>query len=228
MRPSPLKHTLAVLRYTIGPEMTQKELGRLVNRAPVTIQKIELNKLPLTDELAREISIKTGVSFGWLRRNNTSAPIISRALKPYTRVIFERTQARDFNDWDTDQGMTFFLRNLGPSILIADIMRAYLSALQAGDLELLSWRLEKATAPLMAGFKGFENLRDRWAERMKAAVRTVKGRDNSMAATDARVADATREAVSEYLAESVKLLGVLLNRVPHPKPSLKSSRARRH
>jgi transcriptional regulator with XRE-family HTH domain len=93
MRISPLKHPLAVLRYTIGPEMTQKEMARLLNRSPVTIQKIELNKLPLAESLAQEISRQTGVSLEWLLMNDVSLPIIDTRAQPYTRERFEAFQA---------------------------------------------------------------------------------------------------------------------------------------
>ena len=93
MRLSPLKHTLAILRYTIGPEMTQREMGRLVNRSPVTIQKIELNKLPLAESLAQEISLQTGVSLEWLLKNDVSAPIVDTQGAEYTKQSFEEFQA---------------------------------------------------------------------------------------------------------------------------------------
>ncbi len=71
MRVSPLKHTLAVLRTTIG--LTQKELADLVGRAPRTIQAVELGQLPMSEELAMCVAQATGVNVGWLMDNNTSA-----------------------------------------------------------------------------------------------------------------------------------------------------------
>ncbi|MEI6197757.1 MAG: helix-turn-helix transcriptional regulator, partial [Verrucomicrobiota bacterium] len=64
MQRSPLLHPLAILRKIIG--LTQKEMGDLVNRAARTIQSIELNKLPLTEELALRIAEATGVDEAWL------------------------------------------------------------------------------------------------------------------------------------------------------------------
>jgi len=72
MRLSPLKHTLAVLRTTIG--LTQKEMGELVHRAARTIQAVELGQLPLSEDLALEIAEATGVDAGWLLENDPQSP----------------------------------------------------------------------------------------------------------------------------------------------------------
>ena len=72
MQRSPLLHPLAILRKTIG--LTQKEMGDLVNRAARTIQSIELNKLPLTEELALRIAEATGVDEAWLFAGDPSVP----------------------------------------------------------------------------------------------------------------------------------------------------------
>lgn len=93
MRPSPLKNTLAVLRRAIGPEMTQKEMARILKRSPVTVQKIELNQLPLGESLAQEISFQTGVSLEWLLLNDLSRPPLNSFGEPYSRDSFEQRQA---------------------------------------------------------------------------------------------------------------------------------------
>ena len=72
MRPSPLRHPLAILRATIG--LTQKEMAGLVNRAARTIQAVELGKLPLSEDLAMLIAEATGVDAGWLLANNPATP----------------------------------------------------------------------------------------------------------------------------------------------------------
>ena len=72
MRRSPLSHSLAVLRTTIG--LTQKEMGDLVHRAARTIQSIELLKLPLTEQLALRIAEATGVDEAWLFEGNPHTP----------------------------------------------------------------------------------------------------------------------------------------------------------
>lgn len=72
MQRSPLLHPLAILRKTIS--LTQKEMGDLVNRAARTIQSIELNKLPLTEELALRIAEATGVDEAWLFAGDAKVP----------------------------------------------------------------------------------------------------------------------------------------------------------
>ena len=94
MRRSPLRHTLAVLRNTIG--MGQKEMAELVGRSTRTIQAIELGQLQLSEDLAMRIAAETGIEVGWLLENDLSKPPIGRmangvdrSLHPYDRRIFE-------------------------------------------------------------------------------------------------------------------------------------------
>ena len=59
MRPSPQRHTLAVLRTLIG--LTQKEMAQLLDCSTPTIQAIELGKLKLSLDLAQRVQFQTGV-----------------------------------------------------------------------------------------------------------------------------------------------------------------------
>jgi transcriptional regulator with XRE-family HTH domain len=95
MRRSPLSHPLAVLRTTIG--LTQKEMADLVDRAARTIQSVELNHLPLSEDLAMAIAQATGVDAGWLLEGNPDTPPrkgltaenMSAATGEYTRSDYE-------------------------------------------------------------------------------------------------------------------------------------------
>jgi transcriptional regulator with XRE-family HTH domain len=95
MRPSPLRHPLAILRTTIG--LTQKEMAGLVHRAARTIQAVELGKLPLSEDLAMLIAQATGVDAGWLLENNpaaaprkgTTAMGMGSGTGEFTRADFE-------------------------------------------------------------------------------------------------------------------------------------------
>ena len=99
MRPSPLRHTLAILRTTIG--LTQKQLAGLVDRAPRTIQSIELEHLPLSEDLALRVAHETGVDESWLLQGDTSVPprrgaalqAIRPAHRPYNREDYEWQRA---------------------------------------------------------------------------------------------------------------------------------------
>ena len=105
MRPSPLRHTLAILRTTIG--LTQKDLAGLVDRAPRTIQSIELGHLPLSEELALRIAHETGVDESWLLQGDTSVPprrgaalqAIRHRQRPYNREDYE--WQRSYNEAPT-------------------------------------------------------------------------------------------------------------------------------
>ena len=96
MRPSPLRHPLAILRSTIG--LTQKEMGDLVGRAARTIQAVELGNLPLSEDLAILIAQATGVHVSWLLDGDTSVPPRKSVTtensgtgpgNPYTKADFE-------------------------------------------------------------------------------------------------------------------------------------------
>jgi transcriptional regulator with XRE-family HTH domain len=99
MRPSPLKHTVAILRTMIG--LTQKELAVLVGRSTRTIQAIELEQLPLSEELALRMAEETGVDEGWLLKNDLNEKpgrrmeLISLRNErgPYTKEDFEWARA---------------------------------------------------------------------------------------------------------------------------------------
>ena len=95
MRRSPLLHPLAVLRITAG--LTQQQMGDLVDRAARTIQSIELQKLPLTEELALRIAEATGVDEAWLFAGDPQSPPrkgmtliqAGRGHEDYTRADYE-------------------------------------------------------------------------------------------------------------------------------------------
>ena len=110
MRRSPLSHSLAVLRITIG--LTQKEMGDLVDRAARTIQSIELRKMPLTQELALRIADATGVDEAWLFAGDPDAPPrkgltliqAGRWEGDYTKADYEYYRAYvDTGFWDDEQ-----------------------------------------------------------------------------------------------------------------------------
>ena len=91
MRRSPKRHPLAVLRLTLG--LTQKEMAHLADCSTTTVQSIELGRLPLSADLARHISIATGVSREWLAAGDPKSPIITDDAQPYTREMFEQFRA---------------------------------------------------------------------------------------------------------------------------------------
>jgi transcriptional regulator with XRE-family HTH domain len=153
VRRSPLKHTVAVLRSAIGPDMTQKELAGLLNYSPVTIQKIELGQLRLTESLAAEIVRHTGVDLHWLLANDVDKPIIDHFnQKPYTRKWFEAAQAmlnRKLGQHPNDRGRAY--HNVWRAV--ARYARLAESGLRKGKFDLLDYKLGKMFEQLEAEFK---------------------------------------------------------------------------
>ena len=91
MRPSPQRHTLAVLRTMIG--LTQKEMAAILECSTPTIQAVELGKLNLSPGLAQRVTFQTGVSIEWLLANDTTMPPVSARGDSYTKARFEDYQA---------------------------------------------------------------------------------------------------------------------------------------
>jgi transcriptional regulator with XRE-family HTH domain len=91
MRLSPQRHTLAVLRTVIG--ITQKEMAALLECSTPTIQAIELGKLKLSERLAEQVVLKTGVELSWLMNNEPNRPPVTSKGLPYSKELFEDFQA---------------------------------------------------------------------------------------------------------------------------------------
>ena len=91
MRPSPQRHTLAVLRTVIG--LTQKEVASLLECSVPTVQAIELGKLRMSMKLAGALFNQTCVNLDWLMNDDVSKPPTDYEDNPYTRQTFEQAQA---------------------------------------------------------------------------------------------------------------------------------------
>jgi transcriptional regulator with XRE-family HTH domain len=82
---------MAVLRLLLG--LGQKEMATLLKCSRPTIQAIELGNLKLSERLAHETSIQTGVSLDWLLGGDPTGPPQSQWGGQYTVEEFERVQA---------------------------------------------------------------------------------------------------------------------------------------
>ena len=87
MRPSPLRHPLAILRQIA--HVTQKQLADLAECSRPTIQAIELGKLTLSEKLAQRIAYQTGVCPGWLLTNDVSQKPTRGDGSAFTKETFE-------------------------------------------------------------------------------------------------------------------------------------------
>lgn len=150
MRLSPQRHTLAVLRVLIG--LTQKELANLLKRSVVTIQKIELGKLPLGADLADEIAGQCDVDLQWLLENDVSKPPLDVWRQPYTKSTFEKRQA--FLQAKCD-GEDPAWAKFGIWAQVTEYLAIAGSAAKKNQFQLFNYKLRKAFNGLKAEF-GFD------------------------------------------------------------------------
>lgn len=140
MRPSPLRHPLAVLRQIIG--ISQGELAVLVGKSRATIQAVELRKLNLSEELGLKIALETGVSARWLLDGDPAvAPWVDSLLGPqkFSKETFERRRA---NRADAESEEILH-RLVFPEITAARFIAIYEAALEHPDRNLATYRTEK-------------------------------------------------------------------------------------
>jgi DNA-binding XRE family transcriptional regulator len=139
MRDSPLRHTLAVLRTTIG--YTQKEMAELCGCSVPTIQAVELGKLKLSGKLAGTVVVQTGVSETWLWDDNVSSPILDSDWQPYTKEYFESFRARRLTAGGREEDYKLAAYTL--AIQVARIAGSLVEAHRIDDLRLLCYRLDR-------------------------------------------------------------------------------------
>ena len=107
MRPSPQRHTLAVLRTLIG--FTQKQMAQILECSVPTVQAVELGKLKLSVDLAQRVHFQTGVSIEWLLAGDVSQTPVTHDGEPYTKALFEELQAALLAPKSTSTGAFFEL-----------------------------------------------------------------------------------------------------------------------
>ncbi len=148
MRPSPQRHTLAVLRLTIG--LTQKEMAAILECSTPTIQAVELGRLNLSEKLAGLVSHKTGINLTWLLKNDVNQPPVDVEGVPYTKALFEDYQALGLQQKHPDLGALQALHSLTTNIrrLCAIQFRAY----KNDDSALCAYKLAKAFEELEKHF----------------------------------------------------------------------------
>ena len=151
MKPSTLRHPVAVLRQICG--LYQKEFAELVGCSRIYIQKIEQTPAhggqKLSDALAQRIAHETGVSIKWLLNGDPAAPPIATNGTRYTLETFERARCKGPKLIDRIMVPVFTLYYYG---LIRGILR---SALKKGDAELAAYRISSELEKISKQF-GFE------------------------------------------------------------------------
>jgi transcriptional regulator with XRE-family HTH domain len=147
MRPSPHRHTLAVLRTFLG--LTQKEMADLAECSRPTIQAIELGKLQLSEKLAKRIEHETGIGLEWLLAGDPTVPPQRIGGIPYSKSVFDSYQAskmRRHSDPNDRHYMHGFM-----AVALLEISNMVLQCYEAGNLDLCGFKLKQALAELRKG-----------------------------------------------------------------------------
>ena len=142
MRPSPLRHTVAILRTMIG--LTQKELAVLVGRATRTIQAIELEQLPLSEELALRIAEEAPA-----RRMELIS--LRNERGPYTKEDFEWARAYRETPAATEKQLAATIKRgpkKGEGFTLPE-MKAAIKAAQPIMMEAMDRKLLRAMVHLL-------------------------------------------------------------------------------
>jgi len=148
MRPSPQRHTLAVLRTLIG--LTQKEMAQLLDCSTPTIQAIELGKLKLSLDLAQRVQFQTGVHPEWLLADDTSKPPVSGQDTPYTKATFDEMQAALMSPKRSGTGtLVEFWRDRGMFMKNVKLLAIlYAEAYKRGKVPIVFYKCIMATKEL--------------------------------------------------------------------------------
>ena len=145
------------MRTMIG--LTQKELAVLVGRSTRTIQAIELEQLPLSEELGLRIAEETGVDEGWLLKNDLNEPPARRmeliSLRnergPYTREDFEWARAYRESPAATEKQLAAAIKRgpkKGEGFTLPE-MKAGIQAAQPIMMEAMDRKLLRAMVHLL-------------------------------------------------------------------------------
>jgi transcriptional regulator with XRE-family HTH domain len=159
MRPSPLRHPVAVLRGIL--KIGQAEFGKICGCSARTIQAVELKKLALSESLATRISTATGVSVAWLLDGDPSAPPVTETpssiiapRRPYTFDLYEKYCAlkeseRRFSTTKRNYTVTFVeKKDYEPGqerdLEILSLCKRVLAQTEADERgHVIRWRLER-------------------------------------------------------------------------------------
>jgi transcriptional regulator with XRE-family HTH domain len=111
MRHSSQKHNVARLRVFLGEK--QEQFAVLIGCSVHTLQSIETGRLKLSEEVARRISVATGVHLRWVLENDLEAEIVGSRGHPFTKSDFECVQAN--KKIGSSEFMRFMVADYGAS-----------------------------------------------------------------------------------------------------------------
>lgn len=149
MRPSPQRHTLAVLRTFLG--LTQKEMAEIAERSRPTIQAIELGKLKLSFDLAHQIHMKTAISHHWLLNDDVTKPLLGDDGMPYTKAAFDTRRALLLAPARTDADACLELWDVWSMFArhIRIVFVLYTEAYKQGKVPMAAYKSMMATIKVM-------------------------------------------------------------------------------
>lgn len=171
MRPSAKKTVLAALRVRIHElhheakrgGFYQKEMAELLGRAVSTVQSIEIGRAPLTPELAKIVSLKTGVSLKWLLDGDPNAPMTglvyvedpfnagsfdAPSYPPYSLAVFDLAQVPS----DIAKQRSALWSELTSQTAVRRFEALSLRARASDNHALLTWKLQAACDQLEREF----------------------------------------------------------------------------
>jgi transcriptional regulator with XRE-family HTH domain len=155
MRPSKLRHPLAVLRQIIG--LGQKEMAELIECSVATIQSVELKRMTLSEELAQRIADATSVDISCLMAGDPKAMLLDDFGFPYELNAFEGAQQRQRMDsaWQSLLGNITIEETRKEAAPYAKRLAALiLKATHRGRHGLVMWQIEHAVAELEKRYAG--------------------------------------------------------------------------
>lgn len=178
MRLSPQRHTLAVLRTLIG--LTQKEMAEILECSVPTVQAIELGKLKLSMKLAGNLFHQTSINLDWLMKDDVAQPPTDYEGKPYTREIFEQTQAMLFappqDSSDVRRDLFYARASFRNAVEVLALLYTY--AYKDDTLQMCDYKISNALDELLDNYVGTEKLTPEEKERsLKLRLHAYKPAD---------------------------------------------------
>jgi transcriptional regulator with XRE-family HTH domain len=166
MQRSPQRHPLAVLRLKLG--LGQKELAALLKCSRPTIQAVELGKLKLSERLAHEVVIQTGVSLEWLLGGDVKGEPQSQWGGLFTKDEFERVQVElsrpRTDEVDPEFTFEFYLES------ISRLGGAMLASIQTDKYPIYRYKLRQALNDIEKKFGDWPALDDGRQTRIDVAL----------------------------------------------------------
>ena len=141
MRKSLLQHNVARLRLICGEK--QSGFAELTKVKLKTLQKIETDKLGLSEEMARRIANATGIDVHWLLENDTKAQPVTVNGYVYTKRDFDAVQAANVRG---EQEFVVQMLSDYQASFYGQIAAILLAAAKAREAETVVWKMGKLLA----------------------------------------------------------------------------------